>query len=229
MSYLFVLGPNRSGTSILSKIIASSPNVSSLPYEGHHMNCWKGFNQKNFSKAGVFTLDEKILSLEESYDWICIKQCFENYWEQKPIKHQKTPSDLCRVNLMEKHFNPCYWIANIRNPFSNALSIIKLRPERTVSEIGIHLNRCYEILEKQIQKKNVVLFKYEDLCDSPEKTTKKILDFMPTIEKFDFNFKTLSNKNCKAESLSKEFKKEIIEKIKPSLKFLEDCGYSKMF
>jgi hypothetical protein len=225
--YLFILAPNRSGTTILSRIIESSPHVTSLPTEGHHMSCWNGLNQNNFTKHGVFTLDQKKLSLEESYNWEGIKKCFHKNWGNEPIKHQKTPSDLCRIELMEKFFNPCYWISNLRNPLENAISILNLRPERTAEEIGTHLNHCYQVIENKIKAKNVCLITYEELCENPQAASKKVVDFLPEIECFEFDLTRLMKRSH--DNIEEKFKKTILEKIEPSRSFLKENGYSKVF
>lgn len=164
--HLFILSPNRSGSTLLSSILSKKDDVTFLYTEGMHHPFWNGPTQKDFQKPGLFTLDEKLISDESNYDWDKIKEAWYKTWDiKKPIKHQKTPSDLCRIKMMEKVFENVNWIALIRDAYQNAISIKELRPSCSFEEINKHLLRCYEILLENMNNKNVTSFvTYENIC-----------------------------------------------------------------
>ena len=88
--YLFVLSPPRSGSTVLWKLLATSPNVSALPKEGQFLDSVRPLMRGQHWNP------------EQQFPWQTIKTEWEKIWDfHKPIKLDKSPPNLLRAKEIE--------------------------------------------------------------------------------------------------------------------------------
>ena len=120
-SWLFILGCNNSGTTLLTQILGSHPLIRSLPKEGQHLT----EAMPNSSKLGVgrvFTqrldcfrwieTDDSTPAKQLRYDWA-------RHFDPPPgILMEKSPPDAVRSRWLQQNFQPCRFLAIVRSPYA---------------------------------------------------------------------------------------------------------------
>ena len=175
-NYLFILSPPFSGSTLLYKIISTSPNVTTL------------IGNNNWVGEGQWLLFNNIESFNENNRWDPnlklpfdqIKKCYEKYWDlNKKILCEKSPSNICRAMDFEKYFSNfgnVYFIIMIRNPYSCK----SLQPYQWI-EFAKYQKFNIENLS------NKIIIKYEDLILQKNETKQKILNFLPLLKSINMN------------------------------------------
>jgi hypothetical protein len=180
--YLFILSPPFCGSTLLYKIISTSPNVSTLI--GH--NNWVG--------EGQWLLINDIEDFNESNRWNPnyklsfnkVKKCYDKYWNlNKDILCDKSPSNICRAKDIENYFSKfgeVYFIILMRNPYSCK----SLQPYKWV-EFAKYQKYNLENLS------NKIIIYYEDLILKTEETKLKLLNFLPLLKSINMKIGYVPN------------------------------------
>ncbi len=105
--YLFVLCPPLSGSTLLWKLLQTSPSVTAHSKEGQFLD-------------GVVEIMRKgAWNPEQKFPWNKIKHNWEEIWDMnKPVALEKSPPNILRAFEIEKVFCPASFIAMIRNPYA---------------------------------------------------------------------------------------------------------------
>ena len=108
-SYLFVLSPPYCGSTVLWRLLATSPRVSAHPTEGQYLDevkhiIWEGPTPWNPQKV---------------IPWTEVKMDWERVWDMtKPILLEKSSPHIVWALDIEKVFDPAYFIVMMRNPYA---------------------------------------------------------------------------------------------------------------
>lgn len=174
--FLFVLCPPYSGSTVLWKILQTSPHISALPKEGQFLE-----PVKHIMRDNPYNIQKKM-------PWDLIQSAWETYWDiDKSILLEKSPPNLIRALEIEQHFQESYFVAMIRNPYASCEGIYR-RNHKFLEESVKFWIKCAEHQVNNIKNiRNITYFTYEDLTDSPEKIRKQLLEFMPDLETLDIN------------------------------------------
>ena len=168
-TYLFILCPPFSGSTLLWRLVATSPAVSTLPSEGQFLPEVENIMRKNPWNADVLL------------PWEMIKEVWEGYWDlERPILVEKSPPNLLRTGEIVKYFNPIYFLLMVRNPYAHCEGIIRRKWDaKEAAEFAV---RCLRLQAENVKKlKNVLSLTYEELVENPENLSKKIQSFIPQI------------------------------------------------
>lgn len=169
--YLFVLCPPRHGSTVLYKLLWTSPNVSTFFGISRHVG--EGQFVPGVEKFFVDRWSKRI-------DWAGVKKVWDKYWDQsKSVLCEKSPSNICRGKSIEKFFSqfaPTYFICMIRSPYA------RRNPERWIQ--GASYQR-----ENMLGLKNVLRLTYEQLTNDLTGTIKRLLRFVPELERLKPNVK----------------------------------------
>ena len=175
--YLFVLSPPYSGSTVLWKLLASSPNVSALPKEGQFLE-----GVREVMRRDAWNPDKII-------PWDMIKAYWDSIWDQsQPILLEKSPPNLCRAFDIEKAFVPSYFIAMIQNPYAHCQGLV--RRGSKLAE-GMDGAATFWVQCAQYQKKNIeglgriIHFTYEALTQNPWHICEQMIMFMPELRQLD--------------------------------------------
>ncbi len=173
-TYLFVLSPPYCGSTVLWRLLGTSPVVSSHPDEGQIV-------------GGVQDImRDKPWDPTRKFPWEEIKAKWEQVWDlSKPILLEKSPPDIVRAFDIEKAFQPAYFVALIRDPYA----FCEGRRRRHKTDIRLSAEfwaKCASYQMANIKGlKNIIHFRYEDFAEDPERVKAQILQFLPELRDLD--------------------------------------------
>lgn len=207
--YLFVAFPNNSGSTLMAQLLATSPNVSCLKdrptLEGHDV-CREYMPHPGKLKdqpVRTFTEERFYFRRVDEYDWEGIKKCWHEAWDMtKPIQMEKTPTNVVKAEIMAENLQPSKFVLGIRDLKSFIKSLEKFNVQ--TYEAALHWGRCAfaQVRNlKNIGPKRTIMVRYEDLCDEPEQTCKRLINLVPELETLDWKSLDIKNAN-KGEELS---------------------------
>jgi hypothetical protein len=186
--WLFLLGCNNSGTTLLVRILESHPLIRTLPTEGQH--CTKAL--PNSTRLGVGRVFSQRLDVfrwtEQSdptpaervrYDWAA---CYD---PRPGILLEKSPPNTVRSRWLQRHFQPCRFLVIVRNPYA-VCEGIRRRRAHSIEEAAMHWRRVHEILQEDMPYLERSLWlRYEDLCERFEEQCGCIEGFLELDVPFD--------------------------------------------
>jgi hypothetical protein len=167
-SYIFILCPNYSGSTLLWKLIASSPAVSSLPAEGQFLP-----EVSSIMRREPWNADYEM-------PWEQIKTVWESYWDRsKPYLIEKSPPHLIRTKAILGHFSPVAFVIMVRNPYAHIEGLLRRNKysPRDAAEFSI---RCLKQQAENVEiLENAICLTYEELAGNPKEASEKIQAFLP--------------------------------------------------
>ncbi len=168
MSYIFILCPPYSGSTVLWKLVSTSNAVSALPREGQFLPEVKEVMRQDPWNPGV------------EFPWKEIKEVWNKYWNQdKPLLVEKSPPHIIHTAAIVEHFSPVYFLLMVRNPYAHCEGLIR-RSNMKARDAAIFTVRCLRRQAENAEKLNSILcFTYEELVENPESISRRIQSFIP--------------------------------------------------
>lgn len=204
-TYLFILAPPFSGSTLLTELISTSPNAS--------------INKIDQQMEGMQIPEARFFygSFEErwnenfNYDLKKLDLIWKNNWNwKKSVLVEKSPPLLLRAkHLKSKYGNSTKFLVLIRHPFALYESL-KRRRKWDVQTGTDFIYKCLSSQKTTCEQFNEdsLLIKYEDLVSDKENFQRKFSNFIPELENLDFSksFKShnYTGKNLKMVDLNKE-------------------------
>jgi hypothetical protein len=188
--YLFAVCPNNSGSTLIAKLLGTSPAVSLLKNSLHEGVCvtrarsHMPVSQKN--ERGNCTINEEKFMNPDNYRWEKIAFCWREQWNMKrPILVEKSPQNLLRTQMMAEAFPNSKFIISLRNPYAFCEGVHrKFGYDHTVA--AEHWVKCAQHQIQNIKTlENSIFFTYEELCDRTATTCDKIVRFVPELKKLN--------------------------------------------
>lgn len=169
--YLFVLSLPYSGSTVLWRLLATSPNVSSFPIEGQNLD-----SVRSIMRAKPWDADYEI-------PWDVVKSKWEAEWDlSKPILLEKSPPNLIRAFEIEKVFSPSYFIIVVRDPYAFCQGYMQ-RQKTTPEDAARFWVRCAEQQKRNMEGLcNSLFLSYESFTENPLGASDQILQFMPQLQ-----------------------------------------------
>lgn len=132
---------------------------------------------------------------DNKYNWERIKQVWNNAWNKdntdKTVLIEKSPPNIFRFPLLNKHFENSYFIAMLRNPYPQieAWSRHFGGGERGNGLHDFYVDWVYhaEYIIKAINElgpRKILFIHYEDLIHEPNAVENKIKSFVPELHDF---------------------------------------------
>lgn len=201
--FLFVVIPNNSGSTMVLKVLGSSPNATYLRKE-----IW--FDQPNPPNTGTVGLEGKDVRLadrsdyvsnympygeprlfsqqkdnyiEENFNWPMIKKFWFKSWDMsKAVKIEKTPDNVFKAPFLAKQFPQSKFIIATRQYETFCYSMRKYG--FLDSESFQHWELCQEQQIKNIEilGDRCYATTYEEICRKPEIFSKNVLQLVPELE-----------------------------------------------
>lgn len=186
--WLFVLGLNNSGTTLVKNILRSHPRIRSLRYEGQRMTdalphpAKLGMRLIFANYPAIFRWTEESdprPAHRAKYDWA------RHYPDGPGILLQKSPPDAVRSRWLQHNFRPCRFLAIVRSPYAVCEGICR-RTEANLEAAAHHWRRGNAILFDDIDHlRRCVWFRYEDLCADGAGHLERFCRFLDLPEPFD--------------------------------------------
>ncbi|MFK8021746.1 MAG: sulfotransferase [Pseudomonadales bacterium] len=199
----FIFGCGRSGTSLLSRMISSHPNLT-VPLESHIFNSFsalEGYYGDLSQRPNRLRLIEDILStqaiqgwqLEASIDDIerCVKSpdlggvfdaIMQSWTSSKNKKRwgEKTPRHVFHWDDIHRHYPNAKIVHIVRDGRDVALSFMDARFGPKTSYMGAVYWKHYlqKVRQLQVAESNVLEVHYEDLLADPETTLTAVCEFL---------------------------------------------------
>jgi hypothetical protein len=179
--WLFILGVNNSGTTILSNLVETHPEIRTLPAEGQQLTSAfprpdiLGVGRLWSSRMDVFRWSENnstIPALVAKKDWLKL------YSKNSGILLEKSPPNTVRSLWLQKNFNPSKFLSIVRCPYA-VCEGIKRRKNYSITQAALHwttANQC--MLSDMSFLKHNLLIKYEDLVQDPVTTLNQVQHFL---------------------------------------------------
>ena len=213
MTYLFLGIPNFCGSTLTHNLLNTCPDVVILtdprPVKENDNDKWReDFVEGNCcAPGGYINLNgphsmeanmEHVYNRPINYDWKFIKKAWDKNWKKNnknaSIRLQKTPADIFRIKMMTPYFPNTKWIISVRNPYAYVESIMRkatfqMEPIRQLDQVCFHVLRVMEIQLENIEflKESAYVMTYEDFCFKPYYHREKLGEWLPGLEKMEFN------------------------------------------
>lgn len=179
--WLFCLGVNNSGTTLIHELLRNHPEVRALPREGHR--CTEALpdpSEQNVARVWAKVMDKFRMdetsnaerALQAKYDWLF-------YAGSRPgIILEKSPPNSVRSRWLQANFQPARFLCLFRDGYAVSEGI-RRRAGVDIREAAHHwatVNRV--LLDDMKHLESTLTLKYEDLCDDTEASLARLDDFL---------------------------------------------------
>lgn len=241
--WVFLVGCNNSGTTILQRLLSGSPEVKTFAMEGQrYTTVLSRAYKKHYERVWSEYADELMMSEDPTraqqarivHDWMT-----ELGNPQSPVILEKTPANVLRMEWLQKCFPNSYFIGLVRNGYAVAEGI-RRKGKKSIGRAAKHWGEVNNIL--LVNAQNVTRYqeiRYEDLVTEPDKVAQQLADFVGiTVEplkqaaKTSFQFNTVAGegsqplRNFNLESIKRLDVNDIELIRKECGEMLERFGYT---
>ena len=186
--HLFVCGLHRSGTSLITRSLAEHPEVSGfggtgvIEDEGQFLQtvmpleiAYGGVGRFGFDPRAHLT-EESALNTPENSRKLLSE--WNRHWDnKKPVRVEKTPSNLIRMRLLNEMAAPALFIVVTRHPVAACLATLKWT-EGNVFSLLSHWVHCYRMAKSDAGKlPHVIWTSYEAFVADPEAERGRLFAF----------------------------------------------------
>ncbi|MFB1487460.1 MULTISPECIES: sulfotransferase [unclassified Thiocapsa] len=179
--WLFILGLNNSGTTLLTRVLEQHPMIRSLPHEGQWLTPALphpptfGAARAWSSRTDIFhwiETDDPTPARRIRYDWA-------RYYPVRPgILLEKSPPNTLRSRWLEANFSPSRFIGIVRHPYALCEGAQR-RLGVPIEETARHWRDGTGILLDDAEHlQQVVLMRYEDLTAHPAPLMRRLETFL---------------------------------------------------
>lgn len=179
--WLFILGVNNSGTTILSKILETHKQIRYLPAEGQFLTSAfptpVSCNAPRLWSSHIELFrwleeDDPKPAVKAKTDWL------ELYSKNKGILLEKSPPNTLRSLWLQRNFKPSRFLAITRNPYA-VCEGIRRRTNYTIEQAARHWELSNRVLLEDMKKLDkCLLISYEDLVENPNNLLQKVQLFL---------------------------------------------------
>lgn len=174
--HIFVVGPPRSGTTLVMSILASHPRIASLQEETYFFLRW---NYTDFRLPDIpdSEMKEFISSARSYIDLFDRIARFTKDRQEKDFFLEKTPEHAIVLDLLLDKYPRSQFVAIIRDPRDGYLSA-RRNPELdnwTLENYCEDWRQCTENVLTNSESPRLEFFRYEDLCTDPDSVSRKMM------------------------------------------------------
>lgn len=173
-SYIFVLCPPFAGSTILWKLVCTSPQVSAFETEGQFLPGVRELMRVTPWRA------RRLLPWEE------IKAEWHRHWdENKPFLLEKSPPNLVRARQIAGHFDPAYFLIMARDPYAHCESLMRRSGLDARDAATFSLRLLTAQADNAAHLPRSLTLTYEELIDHTAQACAKIQGFLPALGALD--------------------------------------------
>ena len=186
LSWLFVLGINNSGTTLLDTLLGEHEQISQLPEEGQRLS--RALSRPNPMKVRRLWTERLdafrmvpgsghgLSASRLTWDWLA------HHPADRRLRYlmEKSPPNTVRGTWLQHHFGPTAFLALTRSPYAVAEGI-RRREGCTIERAARHWTVANTILlDDLVELDNAMLLSYEELCANPSEQMNRITRFLGT-------------------------------------------------
>ncbi|MGH1579311.1 sulfotransferase [Planktotalea sp.] len=202
---LFLLCPNNSGSTYLSKAMGTSPNIWSLSREGQHALGFVGpITQRD--NALIWAADKASLDRivdPAIFNWSQNKKTWyfqaQAHSADARVFFTKAPPFLAYAEMLKQNFANTRFLIMVRNPYAVIEAIVRRRgPGTTDLDALLHIATRHILACLEMQRENQrryrgisTFFTYEDMCAEPIRIADQIKAHVPEIKELNLDQKLL--------------------------------------
>ncbi|MEM7218737.1 MAG: sulfotransferase [Pseudomonadota bacterium] len=179
--WLFLVGCNNSGTSLVESLIEQTGVVSGLAREGQrYTRTLARAARRGHERVWTEFLDD--LRMDESAPLDCVPQLVHDWTIalDKPLQPtilEKTTANIVRMRWLQKAFPNSAFIVMVRDGFAVTEGVYR-KGEQDVARAARHWNLVYEIALRDAQHiDNLMFLKYEDVVNDRAAAVASLADF----------------------------------------------------
>lgn len=201
-THLFVIGPNQSGSTFVTRAIERCSATWSMAREGQHMLGYHGPDTLHHDIALTWASSSKSVDFMRSranYNWGKTRKAW--YFQAQAARQDasifvtKSPPFLLIADQLAEHFKQVRFLFLIRNPYAVVEGIcrrtIKQESERAeaLRLAAEHIMTCFEYQKQNIEtyRSTGLFLSYEKICSQPLESGRKVQDLIPELTELDFN------------------------------------------
>lgn len=196
---LFISGATNSGTTALHYLIGTFDNAIKMNHEGRViLDRWMEKNSEEIAPRECrwedidFRLYTEVLnrlSDYRQYNWDAVRSIWKEKWIQDGLPQQAllvecSPSNPARLDMLFDHFENAYGIVLVRNPYAVAEGISR-RASCKLDRAARHVSKIMQMQFDHARKDNVIVVRYEDFTESPERLSERLRKQFDYLKGFD--------------------------------------------
>jgi len=184
--WLFLVGCYNSGTTLLSRLLGTHPEIAALPVEGQFLTDQFPADYE-LAVPRMWTMREDLFRLTEA-DRGPDARRLTREWAMRldrtrPVFLEKSPPNAARTRWLQANFESPVFVAIVRNGYAVAEGIRRkaephhLRDGWSIGDCARQWARSNEILLEDAEHLDRILWiTYEELAASPDETLDRILE-----------------------------------------------------
>ncbi len=188
-TWLFVLGVNNSGTTLLARLLAAHPEIAGLPDEGHRLT--RALRRPWLVGEGRLWANElERYRLDPGRDAEVARECRDDWspFAEPGARYlvEKSPPDTVRLPWLRRHFRPGRFVSIVRRPHA-VCEGIRRRIGADLEAAAAHWSRANAQLLDDVrdERPELLAVRYERLCADPAAVLEEIRGFLGLAERFD--------------------------------------------
>jgi hypothetical protein len=201
--YLFIICMNNSGSTLLERVLRDCRNVIGFPTPGGPDQQVNGQRfvtdlmptpgKMDIKCRRIWSEQASVLTDESRYDWPRIKNRWRREWARNPKSQatnapvflEKSPANVLRAPMLQKHFEKSFFILMHRNPYAVAEGIRR----RTRLPIERCINHWVRCAQQQMTNENIlnhaIRLGYEQLSAEPTYCREQLVSLIPELDDVD--------------------------------------------
>ncbi len=187
-TWLFVLGVNNSGTTLLTRILGLHPYIRDLHAEGQRLTRALpkpiDFDLRRMWSHRIDAFrwtedDDPTPAARAMYDWA------PHFARGSGYLLEKSPPNTVRSRWLQANFRPCRFLVVTRNPYAVAEGV-RRRRNCTLEEAAEHWALAHTALHEDFPLlQHALHITYERLCDDTQAVLRDIESFLNLPQPFD--------------------------------------------
>ncbi len=201
--YLFIICMNNSGSTLLERVISECRNAVGFPAPAgpNQQVNGQGFvpdlmpipGKMNPKCRRIWSEQADILKDEARYKWPRIKRRWHAQWARNPkfetanprVFLEKSPPNILRASMLQKHFENSFFILMQRNPYAVAEGI-RRRAKLDIKRCIQHWIRCArQQVRNEETLRRAIKLNYEELSEHPERSRQQVITLVPELADLD--------------------------------------------
>ena len=202
-THLFCIAPNNSGSTFLSRALATCRAVWSLPDEGQRIPGYVGPVTTRGAALAIWAAERRTMQLfanPQRHDWPRTRKAWHFHARaqtaQASVLVVKSAQQVLQVEQLAKHFHNARFLFMVRNPYALCEGICRnyrrrfgQRPQPFAAGRSLEATAAAHVVNcLRRQRRNIeafgergVFFTYEAMCAAPEQTAQRIRALAPEL------------------------------------------------